>query len=219
MIRRISILLLLGSLWAGQTQASAAAEAELSIDYSRFYSHIRKLSGEDTQALQFAFGFVHVQSGQLCHISNARIVTPKQTMPVTISAEQRFTLPSEKALQLADAVVQLSLAEPANQCDMSVQLETKAAYLKQAYSSEELSVLVEQYSAFFNEMGSFLSFMMPSVKGLTFQFADDNLTVPLKHGLMIQGGMLQLPTTWLSQQKSLTLPATPVRITAIASRD
>ena len=34
----------------------ACAET-IDVEYSRFYSHVKKLDNEDTQALQFAFGF------------------------------------------------------------------------------------------------------------------------------------------------------------------
>lgn len=191
----------------------------LEIEYSRFYSHLRKLNSDDVQALEFAFGFVRVGEGRLCKINDAEIVTDKKILPILITDEQRFTLPDEKALKLAAASVHVDLAEPANVCDMSVQLQTKSAYLKKQYSPQELAMLVEQYEAFFNEMGSFLSFMMPSVKGLTVQFDDDQLSRPLKDAPSINGGHLQLPLEWLEQGKSLTLPEKPLRITAIASRD
>ncbi|NMH61042.1 DUF2987 domain-containing protein [Alteromonas ponticola] len=190
----------------------------LQVEYSRFYSHVRKLNSEDTNALQFAFGFVRVGENRLCDITDAKIVTPKQVMPLVVTEENRFTVQTEKALKLADAVVEIALVEPANVCDMSVQLETKPEFLKQTYTSEELTFLLDQYTAFFNEMGSFLSFMMPSVQGLTIQFDDPSLDHIVKEGAHIQNGMLRLDKQWLSQSKGLTLPEKPLRITAIASK-
>ncbi|QPG06999.1 DUF2987 domain-containing protein [Salinimonas marina] len=197
--------------------ASPVAAETLQLKYQQFYSHLRKLNGEDTQALQFAFGFLNDTTGRLCKIQQASIVTPKQTLPIEISPEQRFTLPSEKALKLADATIDVELAAHEGHCDMSVQLETRPQYLKSYYSADELSMLVGQYEAFFNEMGSFLSFMMPSVKGLSFQFADPYLQQPLKDAPQITSGLLQLPSNWLQQEKPLVLPEAPIRITAIAS--
>lgn len=193
------------------------ASEKLELEYKQFYSHTRKLEGDDTQALQFAFGFLNNQSGKLCNIESAVIVTPKQSLPMTISAEQRFTLPSEKALKLADAKIVIGFTEAAGRCDMSVQLETKPEFLKSDYSADELSMLVEQYEAFFNEMGSFLSFMMPSVQGLSMQFDNPYLQAPLKGAPSITSGLLRLPKEWLNQNKALKLPQPPVRITAIAS--
>ncbi|MCW8092373.1 DUF2987 domain-containing protein [Alteromonas sp. ASW11-130] len=190
----------------------------LQVEYSRFYSHIRKLNSEDTNALQFAFGFLRVGEGRLCNITAAQIVTPKQTMPLKITDEYRFTVQNEKALKLADAVVEISLAEPANVCDMSVQLETKPAYLKKSYSNEELQLLLDQYTAFFNEMGSFLSFMMPTVQGLNIQFEDPYMDHVFKEEPHIQNGMLRLDKDWFEHGKGLNLPVKPLRITAIASK-
>ncbi|QJR79309.1 DUF2987 domain-containing protein [Alteromonas pelagimontana] len=190
----------------------------LNVEYSRFYSHVRKLNDEDTKALQFAFGFVRVGEGHLCKINDAKIVTQKQTLPLEVTSENRFTVPSEKVLKMAEAVVRIDLEEAANVCDMSVQLETKPEYLKTEYTAEELDMLLEQYRSFFNEMGSFLSFMMPSVEGLLFHFENGTLNTAPKDTPAINGGMLMLKTQWLEQKKSLSLPEKPLRITAIASK-
>ena len=212
----IRAALLLVSALCGLSGLTAHAES-IDVEYSRFYSHVKKLDNEDTQALQFAFGFIRVGEGRLCGINNAEIVTDKQTLPLEISNEGRFTVPTEKALKLANALVRIDLKEAANVCDMSVQLETKAEYLKQYYSQEELSFLFEQYAAFFNEMGSFLSFLMPSVKGLMIQFDDKNLDFITPQGVQINNGVLQLEQQWISEAKGLTLPRAPLRITAMAS--
>ena len=124
-------LLLASSLVSGFTFSET-----IDVEYSRFYSHIKKLDNEDTQALQFAFGFIRVGEGRLCGIEPAEIVTDKKNMPLDVSEEGRFTVPAEKALKLANALVRISLEERANVCDMSVQLETKSEYLKQYYSIE-----------------------------------------------------------------------------------
>jgi hypothetical protein len=212
----IRAALLLVSALCGLSGLTAHAES-IDVEYSRFYSHVKKLDNEDTQALQFAFGFVRVGEGRLCGIKNAEIVTDKQTLPLEVSNEGRFTVPTEKALKLANALVRIDLKEAANVCDMSVQLETKAEYLKQYYSQEELTFLFEQYAAFFNEMGSFLSFLMPSVKGLMIQFDDKNLDFITPQGVQINNGVLQLEQQWISEAKGLTLPRAPLRITAMAS--
>lgn len=202
----------LAALLTPMTQAET-----LEVEYSSFYSHVKKLDNEDTQALQFAFGFVKVGEGRLCEIKQADIVTDKQTMALAVSEENRFTVPKEKALKLASAFIRIDLAEAANQCDMSVQLETRPDYLKAEYTHDELMFLYSQYEAFFNEMGSFLSFMMPSVTGLMLQFSDRNLDYITPQGVSINNGVLQLSQDWLDAGKGVSLPKAPLRITAMAS--
>jgi hypothetical protein len=197
---------------------NVAAADEVEVKYKTFYSHVKKLDNEDTQALQFAFGFKHVTSGKLCTINSARISTEKVQLPLTVSPEQRFTIQSEKALSLANAFVVIDFKEPSNQCDISVQLETKPAYLKTNYTFEEVKFIYEQYEAFFNEMGSFLSFMMPTVKGLTFQFSDKNLNQTSKTGELVKEGLLILDDEWFERSKGLKLHTAPLRITALASK-
>ena len=209
-------LFLASSLLVGFGISPVAAET-IDVEYSRFYSHVKKLDNEDTQALQFAFGFVRVGEGRLCEVNGAAIVTDKKTMALTVSEEGRFTVPTEKALKLANALVRIDLGERANVCDMSVQLETKPEYLKQYYTKDDLTFLHGQYEAFFNEMGSFLSFMMPSVKGLMIQFDDKNLDFITPQGVQINNGVLHLEQEWIDGAKGLTLPHAPLRVTAMAS--
>jgi hypothetical protein len=189
---------------------------EIEVSYKTFYSHVRKIDNEDTQALQFAFGFVHVTTGRLCQINAARISTQKQQIPLEVSAENRFTVPSERALRMADALIIIDVEEPSNQCDISVQLETKPEYLKRYYNFDELSFLYEQYEAFFSEMGSFMSFMMPSVNGLVVQFEDQSLTTTMANGYQITQGSLTLDQDFFERKKPLNLPEVPLRITALA---
>lgn len=190
---------------------------EIEVSYKTFYSHVRKIDNEDTQALQFAFGFIHVTSGRLCHINAARISTQKQQIPLKVSKENRFTVPSERALSMADAVIIIDVEEASNQCDISVQLETMPDYLKRYYSFEELVFLYEQYEAFFSEMGSFMSFMMPSVNGLVIQFEDQSLTTTMANGYQITQGSLTLGKDFFERKKPLNLPEIPLRITALAT--
>lgn len=196
-------------------QSLPTAHAEvIEVKYKSFYSHVKKLKNEDTQALQFAFGFQNIHQPRLCKISSARIVTPKKIIDLTITPEYRFTIPSERALNLAEAVVAIDLLDQPNQCDMSVQLETRAAFLKQYYSNTELMFIYQQYSAFFNQMGSFLSFMMPQIDGLMFHFEDKNLDKTLKNQLEVINGVLIVDSKWLALNKPIILPTVPLRITA-----
>ncbi len=214
MRKAVNVLVALSAMAMGTSTYADTIEVE----YKRFYSHVKKLNGEDTQGLQFAFGFMHVTDKRLCTINSASIVTQKKTIPLDVSTENRFTIHAEKALNLADAKVAVDLAQPSNQCDMSVQLETKPEWLKENYTKEDLAFIYEQYAAFFNEMGSFLSFMMPSVSGLMFHFEDINYDAYLEDAPAINKGTMILNQEWLDKNKGLTLPRKPLRITALTSK-
>lgn len=191
---------------------------ELQVEYKTFYSHVKKLKGEDTQALQFAFGFMNIHTNQLCQINKARISTDKKQIPLIVTPENRFTIPSEEALRQADALIILDLEEATNVCDISVQLETKPEFLKKQYAKSELDFLYSQYQAFFNEMGGFMSFMMPQVEGLTIQFANKDLNKPISNGMLITNGMLTVSEQDFKMLDNIMLPDAPFRITAKTSR-
>ncbi|MBC3766936.1 DUF2987 domain-containing protein [Neptunicella marina] len=148
----------------------ATAET-LKLEYATFYSHLRKIDDEALNKLQFAFGFKHVGENRLCQIGKALIHTQKVDLPVDVSSSQRFTLPTEKALKLARAEVQLDIVEPVNQCDMSVKIEAKTGLLKDSLSKSEIVMLMAQFDEFYSDMGSFLSFLMPKPDGLLFEFS------------------------------------------------
>jgi hypothetical protein len=187
----------------------------LVVPYSSFYSHSKKIEGEETNALQFAFGFKLIQSTELCTIESAYIHTQKQDLPLTLINQQRFTIPSDKVLKMAKADVVLELQQAANRCDMSVQLETKAEYLKQRYDKQELQILLEQYQNFFRGMGSFLSFMMPNVEGLILHFSDETRLLSLPEDLKLEQRKLLLSSQWIESSKGVKLGISPLRITAI----
>lgn len=190
----------------------------LEVEYSSFYSHVKKLDDPDTNALRFAFGFMHIAEKRLCHISSAQITTQKQTIDLTVENNNRFTVPTDKILKMARAKVVIELGDQANQCDMSVQLETLPSFLKIQYSHEELLLLFNQYQAFFDEMGGFLSFMMPSAQGLLLHFNQD-VTLPDRlQPLVGENGGISLSKKWLQQQKDLELLTKPLRITAIVEK-
>lgn len=194
--------------------SNSAISNEMELAYKSFYSHVRKLDDDQLDRLQFSFGLQHVDRGDLCKISAARISTQKKQIPISVNAEHRFNMPKERVLKLADAKVVLTLAEAADKCDMSVQLETKPSELKQQYTKQDLQALFDQYAAFFEDMGGFLSFMMPSVEGLVFQFAQGEYHT-LANGLTITNGRLEISEQQISELNGLNLAIRPLRITAL----
>jgi hypothetical protein len=191
---------------------------QLNVEYSKFYGHLKKINKDETKDLQFSFGFMHNTKKQLCTINSAELITQKQDIEVEVNQANRFTLPVEKALKLANAVVTIELAEPSNQCDMSVQLETKPALLNKDITADQLRSVMTQYDEFFDNMGSFLSFLMPSVDGLIILLPNDstynNDNMPQGS---VEGNKLTLTKEWIdNNQDIIELPISPIRITAIA---
>jgi hypothetical protein len=213
---KLPILLLGIALSLSNPVSATSTEEMLEVEYKTFYSHTRKLSGDDITALRFAFGFTNIHADNaLCHIESAYIHTQKQDIPLTVSDEQRFSIPTEKALRLADAKIRLALREQANHCDINVQIETLPEYIKTEYTQADLSFILGQYMAFFDEMGGFMSFLMPQVSGLQLRFADDSLNADLGNNLQVVQGILRLSKAQISALKTVNLPTDPLRITAL----
>jgi hypothetical protein len=209
----IALLVVGASFW----QSALKAET-LEVEYASFYSHVKKLDNPETNALRFAFGFMHIAEKRLCHIHNAQIITQKQTIPLLVENNNRFTVPVDKILKIAKAKVEIELDDQANRCDMSVQLETLPAFLKEKYNQEELLFLFNQYQAFFEKMGGFLSFLMPSATGLLFHFESDVKLSNNLQSLQDENGVLVLSKNWLMQQNTLELPEKPLRVTSLVEK-
>ena len=82
---------------------SVCAADTLEVEYASFYSHVKKLDDPETNALRFAFGFQHIVDKRLCHINSAQITTQKQTLPLIVENNRRFTVPTDKILKMAKA--------------------------------------------------------------------------------------------------------------------
>ncbi len=165
----------------------------LKLEYKSFYSHLRQLNDEQLQTLEFAFGFAHVDSSELCRIDSGEIVTDKKTLPVTIGDDNRFTLPTERALKLANAQLHLQIQQRPNQCDLSVLVRVKPVLLEQGLKAADLPVYAQAFDAFFEEMGGLFSFLMPKPKGVQV-FVRDSETLPASLQSYYQNnGSLVLP--------------------------
>lgn len=188
-------------------------------DYSSFYSHVNKIDDEETNMLQFAFGFQHINENRLCVIQSAAITTQKQTIDLPITPEYRFSVPSDKVLKLAKAKVKIEFSDQANLCDISVQLETKPEYLKTDYSQLELADLFAQYTIFFDDIGGFLSFLMPDATGLTFHFSESIADQKQRYNFAsITEQRLTVDQRWLSKNDGVKFDTPPFRITAVTSK-
>ncbi|MEP0354947.1 DUF2987 domain-containing protein [Paraglaciecola sp.] len=185
----------------------------IDVEYASFYSHVKKLQDENTQALRFAFGFKHIVKPGLCEVLTAKIVTQKQTLPLVVEGNYRFTVPTDKILKMAKALVLVDIEDQANQCDMSVQLETKPQYLSVHYSDTDLEYLLKQYQAFFNDMGGIFSFMMPEVDGLVFHFDSSTVLSDSQLG-RVKDNRLTLNLAQIKAKPELDFPVKPIRITA-----
>lgn len=202
--------------------ASIVVAEEISVEYSSFYSHTKQLEDEALDALQFAFGFIYTgqdgaSTGELCAVNEPRIVTEKVTIPLETLGE-RFLVPSKEVLKLAKARVVAQLSAPANRCDMSVQLETKPDYLQSRYQQAELELLFAQYQKFFDKMGGWMSFMMPTVIGLKFQYESAVAFSDMQHGGAQMAKQHCVPPERFASLAGQTLPV-PMRIGACLQRD
>lgn len=208
--RKWQILLLItitinGSAFA---QDNATNDGFLSVEYKTFYSHLRKLDAEDMPHLHFAFGFVLPKTRAVCPIENLYIHTPRQDIPIATTRTNRFSLPKERALKLAEAEVHIRFQAQflkdygvtAEVCNLSVRLEANLPQ-KNALPPAELQTLNSEFKTFFEKMGAGLfSFMMPEPHGVKLHLKQEYASTQshgLFQGMRISNGMVLLEDHWI----------------------
>ena len=85
------VLFLLFSALTSQTTIAG----ELRLDYSSFYSHLKKIDDDELQSLRFAFGFLNVQTKDLCTPETVLVHTNKKDITIEVNEHKRFELPTE----------------------------------------------------------------------------------------------------------------------------
>lgn len=195
-------------LFSSITNAVSEQTQITEIEYKVFYSHLRKLDPEEFDALQFAFGFKKHNSDEMCQLRKVLIHTPKKDMDVRVTAQNRFTLPKEKALKLAEATVKLDFDYAPSKCDMSVLLQANPEWLGEEITSDKLRYLNNQFKAFFDSMGGGLfSFLMPETKGiklhLNSDYASQQLHLNNQQGITYQGELLFVADQWIKVNQQI----------------
>jgi|GEM_PF-3912839 len=208
--RRWFLLLLIAVACSHSVFAEEAEtnDAFLSVEYKKFYIHLRKLDPEDMPRLHFAFGFILPKTKAICPIENVYIHTPKQDIPITTAHTNRFSLPKERALKLAEAEVHvrfqsqflLDYGVTADMCNLSVRLEANLPQ-KAALPPTELQSLNIEFKTFFEKMGAGLfSFMMPEPHGVKLHLKQEYASTQshgLFQGMRISNGTVLLEDHWI----------------------
>lgn len=208
--------------YSSAAHSSNTKSPMLKVAYKNFYTHLRKLDPQTLPRLHFAFGFVLPESKALCPLDEVFIHTPKKDIPIAIFNTNRFSLPRERALKLADAEVYIRFkadffeqhAVTAEACDLSVRLEADLLQ-HTTLSVPDLQALNADFKTFFDNMGiGLFSFMMPETQGIKIHLQPSNTTdgdttdkpEELFHGVTIANGVVFLDDNWIGRnQQALDL--------------
>ena len=194
----------------------ASVSAEFAVSYDGFYDRMKVVNKGDY--LQAQVGFYLVDANQpkvACDIASGKIVTEKTQQPLSFTSSGQLLLPFEQQLDKDKAVVVAQTRT--EQCQLNMQLEAIDAYqptftkgaLFNTYT--ELNDLMDDLSGFF--MTKVFSFLMPSMTGITLEFAQpahviDN-TDWLCEGLRCR---MTINDQWQDSQETVHFSAAPIRI-------
>ncbi|MFY8275120.1 DUF2987 domain-containing protein [Pseudoalteromonas sp. SSDWG2] len=148
------------------------------MSYDGFYDRMEVVSEGEYQYARVGFYLKTFEGAKECALSEGKIMTEKQTYPLTYNEHGQLFLPYDKQLDTHKAVV-VATPKDAGGCQLSMQIEAKmpqqgitAAQLYQVH--EEFEELLVDLSGFF--VGTLMSFLLPEQQGIQLHFKD---AVPL----------------------------------------
>lgn len=196
-----------------------AEHETLVVPYKQFYQHVRRLDPEEHPDLQMVFGFAHQSTQQMCKIKRAFIHTAKQDIPLP-SIEHRFAVPRERALLLAEAVVTIDFQHAKQHCNISVLLKAKLDKWSHLsfLSADALRDIDRQFQHFFENVGSFLTFLVPKTLGIKLHFSASSTEQAMSMGVpstavttSVQGAIWHLSRSWLQHNETALVSKDKVR--------
>lgn len=158
--------------------ASFGAFAEpVVMSYDGFYDRMEVINEGDYQYARVGFYLKTFESAKECELADGKIMTEKQTYPLTYNERGQLFLPFDKELDTHKAVV-VATPKSASGCQLSMQIEAKmpqqpitAAQLYKVH--QEFEELLPDLSGFF--VGKLMSFLLPDQQGIQLHF---NTAVP-----------------------------------------
>ncbi|WP_462158215.1 DUF2987 domain-containing protein [Pseudoalteromonas sp. GB56] len=148
------------------------------MSYDGFYDRMEVINDGEYQYARVGFYLKTFEGAKDCPLESGKIMTEKQTYPLTYNEHGQLFLPFDKELDTHKAVV-VATPKSAAGCQLSMQIEAKmpqqpitAAQLYKVH--QEFEELLPDLSGFF--VGKLMSFLLPDQEGIQLHF---NTAVPI----------------------------------------
>ncbi len=172
----ISYLILLltftGCLFSSQTNAK-----EFMVAYEGFYDRLKVVNKGNYTFAEIGFYLSEVNSAKPCQLKSGEIVTELQNYPLVFTEFGQILLPFDKELDYNKAVIKAQTHVPEQDCQLSMQIETKVTDSLLLNEATLFEIYTEQKALIGDLSGvmmrTLFQFMMPKVTGISILFSDN----------------------------------------------
>lgn len=146
---------------------SALAQNKLELNYDGFFDRMKDLEEPEYQGVKLAF-YLMDREGSPCPISNAKLSTKVKEQDVYVLENGELLLPYEPLLDQDKALLIIDKKDD-RECGLNMRLESSILFNDKVSKQQALD-LTNKFAAAFDDLGGMMSFMLPKVEGITFQF-------------------------------------------------
>lgn len=149
---------------------SALAQNKLELNYDGFFDRMKDLEEPEYQGVKLAF-YLMDREGSPCPVSNAKLSTKVKEQEVYVLENGELLLPYEPLLDQDKALLLIDKKDD-RECGLNMRLESNILF-NDKVSKQQALELTNKFAAAFDDLGGMMSFMLPKVEGITFQFAPE----------------------------------------------
>jgi hypothetical protein len=148
--------------------ASFAMQKEnaLILNYDGFFDRMEEFDEPEFLGVKLAFYFKSKQTGKACAIESAQLKTQDRKKPVYYLDTGEVLLPFDEQLDMDKAKL-IIVKKDDEECGLDMRIEN-SQLLTQHISVSQVVDLTEKFSSALTELGGMMSFLMPSVTGITY---------------------------------------------------
>ncbi|MGN5111448.1 DUF2987 domain-containing protein [Aeromonas jandaei] len=175
-----------------------AGQPVLELQYGAFYSQMKTFTKGEFGHARLGFYLTDPQNGKRCALDSARVSTQDKDVKGEVTIDSELRLPFDEDLNLDKAVVAVTLKEPHETCDMTVQVMADAPAVPDMPLAE-LAKRQKQMQQLLDKMAGMVGkYFLPKMEGIRIALVEPQGTAYLVDGAR------QEPVTWQHGQLLLS---------------
>lgn len=188
----------------------AVMAQQVELNYDGFFDRMKDLDEPEYQGVKLAFYFVD-RAGQPCPVKQAKLATKLKSKEVYVLETGEILLPYDPILDQDKASLVIDKVDD-RECGLNMRLESNQLFGRKL-SKEEVVTLTDKFAVAFDDLGGMMSFMLPKVHGVTFQFAEDvkASVLPAKIGKCDVKGCTVLKSELVNYQGEISFNQKPIK--------
>lgn len=150
--------------------ALSASGTKVELNYDGFFDRMDDLADAEYQGIKLAF-YYKDRANKPCPVASAKLATKLKSQDVYILDSGEILLPYEPLLDQDKAILVIEQQDQ-RECGLNMRLESNQLFDRKV-KVDAAKALTQTFATAFDDLGGMMSFMLPKVQGVTFQFEQD----------------------------------------------